>query len=551
MNKILLPIILVALFLQLSFAEDGCHIIFGMRNNKPSSWIDANGKPMGQNIDLLNVMTKGAGCTYEIKMLNSWGGAVDALENGEITMISMTPTKRTDTFAIYIPQSNLTPRYIFTRTGEPTVTTKEDLRGKSIVISGGGFSDEVLTDMQDDYNIKIIRYPSSEEAVQEFSRGSGDTLMSTFSIVANLSDRYAINNIVSSGIPVISPSSAFAMHKSNIETYTKLMNVLEESKASGEYFEILKKWAAPPKHVAWYKYLMSAAAIMAAVLLVVFIWIKSLRMQVAKRTAQLNKEINENVKLRDEALMAGRLAVLGEMSANVAHEINNPTGLMMHNTDFIRDFCSEMLSTMEEHVNDNDTVCGFPWKDLKSEVYASINSVDECLFRIKTTVDELKSFAKRSSSTREIVNAGVCAQSAAKFSGFFIRKHTKNFNLNIIEPVLPVLGNTLQIEQMVVNLIQNSCQALTSREQGITCVVRPSADSRFMIISVCDGGCGMSEEVVKKAHNAFFTTRKESGGTGLGLSIIDRLMSEHSGHYTIESTLGEGTTVSLYFPVAV
>lgn len=543
MNKFMILILFVALSVSLTFAEEDCHIVFGITySSKQFGWPDKNGKPTGLNIDLVDSMTRGAGCTYEVVVLPTWSGLVDALENRKITMMHLSPFKRTDSFAIYIPLSHVEPRYIFTRAGEPVITLPEELKGKSVVVTGGGFSDGLLTDMRDDLNIEILRYPSSEEALRAFSQGRGDALISTVSIVMNLMDTYSSKKIVFSNIPLITPIGAFALHKSDIVTYTRLTKALEEMKTRGEYFDILKKWAVPPKPVAWYNYVLTAAMVLAAVILVAFIWIKSLQIQVARRTAQLNK-------LRDEALMAGKLAVLGEMSANIAHEINNPTGLMVHNADFLRDFCARVLDTAGEYISEEDMICGFPLRELRKETHAVINSMDECLLRIRTTVDELKSYTSRSPDKLEMIDIRACIQSAVKFSNYFIRKYTNNFSVQFTEPLMPFLGNTLEIEQMVVNLIHNSCLSLTRRDATITCAVRAAENGRFMLVAVTDEGCGMSEDTAHKARNAFFTTRKETGGTGLGLSIVDRIMGEHGGHYTIESVLGKGTTVSLYFPV--
>ena len=70
-----------------------------------------------------------------------------------------------------------------------------------------------------------------------------------------------------------------------------------------------------------------------------------------------------------------------------------------------------------------------------------------------------------------------------------------------------------------------------------------------MRLSVKDEGKGMSPDVQEKAFNAFFTTRKDSGGTGLGLAITSRIVKEHRGYITVESSEGKGTEIALFFPI--
>jgi polar amino acid transport system substrate-binding protein len=118
-----------------------------------------------------------------------------------------------------------------------------------------------------------------------------------------------------------------------------------------------------------------------------------------------------------------------------------------------------------------------------------------------------------------------------------------------MEENLPkVLGNAQKIEQVLLNLLQNACQSLQDRREGISVGTRYDRDRHLVIIEITDQGEGMPEEVLSRAMEPFFTTKRGSGGTGLGLSISARIVEEHGGTLKFRSQPGKGTVASVCFP---
>ena len=125
-----------------------------------------------------------------------------------------------------------------------------------------------------------------------------------------------------------------------------------------------------------------------------------------------------------------------------------------------------------------------------------------------------------------------------------------------------VMGNSLKIRQMIVNLCNNAIHAIGSCDGQIKVtgdVTGGSAmnepffsdkkDKRFYRITVSDTGCGMSKEVLDNIFVPFYTTKKPGEGTGLGLAIVQRLIEAHHGFIKADSEEGKGTTFILYFPL--
>ena len=102
---------------------------------------------------------------------------------------------------------------------------------------------------------------------------------------------------------------------------------------------------------------------------------------------------------------------------------------------------------------------------------------------------------------------------------------------------------------MVINLIQNACQAITDNKQGISISTAYDYESKQIAIKVKDEGKGIEEQDLKYIMDPFFTTKRSGGGTGLGLSISYQIIQDHGGSINFESKPGKGTTVFVYLPV--
>ena len=239
-------------------------------------------------------------------------------------------------------------------------------------------------------------------------------------------------------------------------------------------------------------------------------------------------DITENIRLRDELFMTSRYSALGEMASLVAHEINNPLGCIMHNFDFLRQILPANLDS-----------------DLHADVQDSVHSTLKSLGKIKIIIDELRGYTMRQTKEYENVRLRECVESAVSITSFLINKSTGNFKLTL-EADWTVNGNYGQIEQMIINILQNACYALTEKTQSITCTL--DSTETHATLCIADQGVGMDEIVKKNACKPYFSTRKENGGTGLGLSLTSRLIKEHGGFLEIASEPGEGSRVTLFFP---
>jgi len=279
---------------------------------------------------------------------------------------------------------------------------------------------------------------------------------------------------------------------------------------------------------------------------------KVARIAILERDITEQKKVEEQAKIQQLHLMkSDRLAMMGELAAGVAHEINNPNHSIMLNTALLMKAYPDILSVLDEYSQENDglRIGGFEYTEFKKTLEDSVKRIEECARRIGVIVKELKTFARpEPEDTSESVDVNVTVQSAILLGTPFIKKSTDNFSVQLEENIPKVRGNAQRIEQVLLNLLQNACQSLVDRRKGVSICTSYDRVLHRVIIEVKDEGEGMSEEVLSRIREPFFTTKKESGGTGLGLSISSRIVEEYGGTLNFQSQPGKGTLASVSFP---
>jgi polar amino acid transport system substrate-binding protein len=152
------------------------------------------------------------------------------------------------------------------------------------------------------------------------------------------------------------------------------------------------------------------------------------------------------------------------------------------------------------------------------------------------------------SGDKAVIDLNEITRTALRLVDATIRKTTGHFQAQLEEGIPRIRGNAQRIEQVVVNLIINACQALPDPERGITVSTHYNGALKCVVLRVHDQGTGIQPEHLNRLTDPFFTTKRDRGGTGLGLSVSAGIVKEHGGSLSFESTLGVGTTVSVTLP---
>lgn len=244
---------------------------------------------------------------------------------------------------------------------------------------------------------------------------------------------------------------------------------------------------------------------------------------------------------------------LGTLVSGVAHEINNPITSVLLNAPNLTRMWEAMLPILDRHqAQHGDFQVGATrYSRIRDRVPQMLTGITDNARRVRDIVADLKDFARDNpSEMKDDVDLNDVVDKAIGLTANLIKKSTKHFSL-VCHPDLPtLLVNAQRIEQVVINLVVNACQALPEADRSVTVTTGYEAKEKQIILAVKDQGEGIDANALKRLTDPFFTTRREQGGTGLGLAISDRIVKDHGGSMYFESTPGKGTTVRVTFPLA-
>ena len=273
------------------------------------------------------------------------------------------------------------------------------------------------------------------------------------------------------------------------------------------------------------------------------------RVQVAQDVTE-RELAREKAKQQEEQLIqADKLKALGVLVAGVAHEINNPNNYIMINSSLLKRISDDLIPFI-----DNSSVRfpkinagGFSIPQLKDHLPEMIKGISEGSERIREIVLSLKDYSSHvMTDLYSEFDLNFALRRSLVLLENLIRRSTSNFSVNYGQDLPLLKGDIYKIEQVILNIIQNACDALPSKDKAVS--VKTFRSGKNAVLEIRDEGIGIPEENLKFIKDPFFTTKREQGGTGLGLAISNNIIQEHYGELVIKSSPGCGTLVKIILP---
>ncbi len=255
---------------------------------------------------------------------------------------------------------------------------------------------------------------------------------------------------------------------------------------------------------------------------------------------------------QEQIFQAAKMTSLGTLVSGVAHEINNPITSVMLNAPIIQKVWTSIEPVLQKHCRENGDfkVGGMSYGQLHQRMPLLIEDIAEGAKRVKIIVDDLKNYARQSPpEMNDSVDMNTAVNKSAGLVANLIKKSTHHFTMECENGLPTFKGNSQRLEQVVINLLVNACQALTDPSQEISAGTFYDKQNRLVCLWVKDQGKGMPREALDQITDPFYTTKREEGGTGLGLSICNKIIKDHKGSMTFESQPGQGTIVKVHIPV--
>jgi PAS domain S-box-containing protein len=244
------------------------------------------------------------------------------------------------------------------------------------------------------------------------------------------------------------------------------------------------------------------------------------------------RDITETKQLQRQLVNAEKLASLGTLAAGVAHEINNPLGVILG-------FCELLLRKAQK-----DT-----------QQYEDLKTIERQGLLCKETVENLLSFARAEKQRQEAADLNACVREIVKIVRHLLEKNGIALALDLAGELPPVQGDTRQLQQVFLNLITNAMAAMPSGG-SLSIRSRMERAARRAVVQFQDTGVGIAADEIDHIFEPFYTTKPEGQGTGLGLFVSYGIITSYGGSIECASTpasaLGKqaGTTFTVKLPTA-
>lgn len=241
--------------------------------------------------------------------------------------------------------------------------------------------------------------------------------------------------------------------------------------------------------------------------------------------AESIKERDEQLKeyVKQEIMKSERLAMIGQLAAGVAHEINNPLGSIL--------IYSHLLL---EDLVEKDTY--------RENLEKIVNQATRC----KKIVKGLLDFARQTEPEMKLSDINKIVNEVLSLVERQAMFHNINITKKLSSSLPQVMLDGAQIQQVFMNIVLNAAEAM--EVQG-KLIIETSSDGEFIGTKFTDTGCGIPERNIEKLFEPFFSTKKEGRGIGLGLAISYGIIKKHNGEIIVNSEVGKGSTFTILLPI--
>ncbi len=284
--------------------------------------------------------------------------------------------------------------------------------------------------------------------------------------------------------------------------------------------------------------------------------------KVRERTKELNTTLNDLRSTQSQLVSAEKMASLGQLTAGIAHEINNPINFVKSNVLPLKRDIQDVLTIVEKYdeiskVNGNNDKFAkahqlkeeLDYELIKAEMFELLTGINDGAVRTAEIVKSLRVFSRLDEDVKKNADINDGLRSTVQIIGTNYKNQVEI--KEIYEDIPQVDCFPGKLNQVFMNILNNAVQAA---------IMKPDVDERLVTIStstkgdkvsisIKDNGTGMSEEVKNRIFEPFYTTKDVGEGTGLGLSIAYQIVEDHKGNIVVETEKGIGTEFIINLPI--
>jgi histidine kinase len=239
-----------------------------------------------------------------------------------------------------------------------------------------------------------------------------------------------------------------------------------------------------------------------------------------------------------QLIQASKMTSLGQMSAGMAHELNQPLNAIRLGNDFLKKMAEDRKEIPEE------------------TLLRVANEVRNQVDRAASIINRLREFGRKAEFAKDKIDINGPVREVFGIIGQQLNLQNIEVKLDLEEDLPRILAHNNRLEQVIFNLVTNARDAIDEKHNaevgfGNRIIgVRTFVEGDLVTLTISDTGIGIPEYSKDKIFEPFFTTKETGKGMGLGLSIVYGIVRDYDGEIHVESREGEGTTLKLTFPLA-
>jgi C4-dicarboxylate-specific signal transduction histidine kinase len=247
-------------------------------------------------------------------------------------------------------------------------------------------------------------------------------------------------------------------------------------------------------------------------------------------TDEIRRREQELREKQEQLVQAAKLATLGELTTGIAHELNNP----LNNIGL---YVGNVIDVMDSG------------RENRERMLHDLRQAMQQIHKATEIINHLRTFGRAAPTVREPVKINEVIERSLSLLREQLRLREIDVRLMLAEADPVVIGNSIQLEQVFMNLLTNARDAVSESEvRRIT--ISTSREDETVRIIVQDTGQGVPKELEQRIFDPFFTTKDVGEGTGLGLSIVYGIIKDHEGAISLENANSDGATFAIQLPVA-
>ncbi|MCK5115899.1 MAG: transporter substrate-binding domain-containing protein [Candidatus Aegiribacteria sp.] len=506
----------------------------------PVEFFDDDGVLRGIASEYLDLIAERLGIEFEYVHLENWAEVIEEAKAKRVDILSAaSPSPQRREYLLFTEPHTVIAGVIINLQGSDETLTMDDLDGLRIAV----VADYIWQDnIENEYpELDLISVPDIYTGIRSVSFGEVDVFIENIATASYAIEEMAITNLQVAGETGWHTSLAFASR----DDWPLLNSILDkglELISEEERTAVFRAWVRLEYSKVFFtrsEFWKTTFIVMGSVLLIlvlILLWNRSLRKEVNQRTRDLENGLADKLQLEEQLRQAQKMEAIGRLAGGIAHDFNNILQAIIGNISLIK----ENLS--------HDDLC---YKRLE-EILNEAN-------RAATLIRQLLAFGRRQILQKIEIDVTSLINNLLSMVDRMIGE-TIEMEFLPDPDLWHILADQSQIDQVLMNLCVNARDAmpnggvLTLKAMNVSLdesFVREhpwSMEGNFVLITVSDTGEGMDEDTISMIFDPFYTTKELGKGTGLGLATVYGIVSQHLGVIYVESTVGSGSTFSVYIP---